>query len=205
MQSTANGATAWQVSGNVFPLHASSSQIDDQLIFLLRPFWLLLGWSSKRMRCERRRSFTRGPKGNRDGSLGWGSASSGRFLSTNWNCRSSSCRDLGGSRGGGRGNERVKRSCGWYRGGSWEGGWLSRPRSRGRRARLEEVRDVQLCGWNDKRCLKHVCGRFNGLLEWGSRVPSWEGGLTGGPKALVFVVVVAFVVVVVVVVVEKPR
>lgn len=67
------------------------------------------------------------------------------------------------------------------------------------------MRDVQLCGWNDKRCLKHVCGRFNGLLERESRVSSGEGGLTDGWTVLVVVGVVVGVVVVVVVVVDKSR
>lgn len=51
------------------------------------------------------------------------------------------------------------------------------------------MRDVQLCGWNDKRCLKHVCGRWVGLLERESRVSSSQGGLTEGLKEVMLDVV----------------
>lgn len=51
------------------------------------------------------------------------------------------------------------------------------------------MRDVQLCGWNDKRCLKHVCGRWVGLLERESRISSSQGGLTEGSKEVILDVV----------------
>jgi len=41
VESTAYGASARQSLGDVFPLHATSPELDDEAVLLLRPFALL--------------------------------------------------------------------------------------------------------------------------------------------------------------------
>lgn len=160
MQAAADGAAARQALGNVFPLHARAPELDNQHVFLGLPFGLFLGRRRVRVRGAGRAAFAReagrGRQGRQRGERSMGASVR---LAVKIGRRGGGRELRGGGRGGRRDQGRVR-----GRGRDGDGPRQRRRRGggarrRGRRTGLEDVGEVQLGGWKDKRrlrCVQHV-------------------------------------------------
>lgn len=102
VQAAADGAAARQALGNVFPLHARAPELNDQHVFLVVPFGLLLGRRRVRVRGAGRAAFARSAGRGRQGGQGGERSMGASVLLAVELGRRGGGRELGGGGRGGR-------------------------------------------------------------------------------------------------------